>query len=1136
MNNILIIGNGSREHCIADILSNYEKNNVYVLNGNPGMYYFNPRIKLVNNIDIYNYYDISEFCINENIYYVIIGGEEHLAKGITEYLEYKHICVIGPSKIGAKLESSKYYAKQFMNSVGIPTADYQVYNYDDLVNYIYKLKNDLITKYNGVYNLNNIISKMVIKLDGLAFGKGVYLPNTIEEMESVLTELNNNSNLNKLTDKIIVEKRLNGVEFSMMCFCDGEDTLFMPHSKDYKKIGENDTGLNTGGMGSISNVKIVDDKHLVLIKDKIKSYVLKTKYKGILYAGLLVENHNTDNPNVYVLEFNCRLGDPETQSVLQHFTPKVLTKIFECISNSTLCNIKDDVYKILNNDKNMYLTFVLSHNLYPVSKAKEPFQIDLENINNVARTYLNNPKIYTSNIFNNKNDIKSEHNEKSERNENGLYFSNGGRILSITSNCTTYINNISSNYSLAYKQLLKNYYNFNNCLSKINYTNIYYRHDIGHDIILDYILNNDKHNIYDVSNYYNNNNNIQYNVFNNLNKYNLTFLCSNNCTSGLNTIFYFISNIIKRNSYFENNLNLKKLFNIILENTSPNSNLNYDLSFINNINIITNNDDAGVLNLKEKYLEFIVNLLSTKEFNNDLNNSKFMELVYNCFDKYVHIIIINSKLYSKNTYNKYLLDELIKLNTHYIFLLGYMKIIPTSIINVFKNRIFNIHPSLLPKYKNMMDLNIHKKVIENKDTISGCTLHIVEEKVDAGSILMQKTVLLNDLIDTNDLNEYTPLLLKKYIQSEESNLIFNFIQTLPLYDYISINQLPENNINQILTYRSSGVDIDMGNLFIDIIKKNLKENKLQNANIIGGFSGTYKLSDGSKLLATTDGVGTKLELARNYNHLDNIGIDLVAMSVNDLLITGAKPLFFLDYYAINKLDLQVGEKVIKSIIEGCNQSNMILLGGETAEMPLVYTRDKFDLAGFCVGLLEKNQIEYPLKEKINENDILFMLPSNGVHSNGYSLINKILTNSKTKVYNFENTNYSSNVDVINDLLKPTYIYYNEIQKLKEVFGTHLLGMAHITGGGLVDNIPRILNKNQSFKLTKKWKVPDVFKFIYKNSTMTLDDMYKTYNLGIGIVFIVSQNYPNNEKQQIYKNLEIGRVINNSSPLLFDDLL
>ena len=1103
MNNILIIGTGSREHCIADILSNYEKNNVYVLKGNSGMNYFNPNIKLVNNIDVYNYYDISEFCIKNNIYYVIIGSEEHLAKGITEYLEDKYINVIGPTKSAAKLESSKYYAKQFMTSVGIPTANYEVYSYEALVDYVQELKKDLINNNDYLNKINNIIKNLVVKLDGLAFGKGVYLPNTIEEMENVLNELSNNKNLNKLTDKIIVEKRINGIEFSMMCFCDGEDILFMPHSKDYKKIGENDTGLNTGGMGSISNVKIVDEKHLIYIKEKIKNYILKTKYKGILYTGLIVENHNTNNPNVYVLEFNCRLGDPETQSVLQHFSPKILTNIFECISNSSLYKIKEEVYKILNNDKNMYLTFVMSHNLYPVGKAKEPFSIDLEHIYNISKTYLNNPKIYTSCISSNSNNTK--------------YCSTGGRILSITSNWNNYINNMSSNYDLVYKQLLKNYYNFNNCLSKISYSDIYYRHDIGFDIILDYMLNNSNTAT--------------------LKKYNLTFLCSNNCTSGLNTIFYFISSIIKNNKYIDTNKNLKKLFNIILEETSPNNNLNYDLSYINNINIITNNDDAGILKIKEKYLEFIINLLSTKEFNNDLDNNTFLELVCNCFDKYVNIFVINSDLYDKNTYNKYLLDKLISLNTHYIFLLGYMKIIPVSIINIYKNRIFNIHPSLLPKYKNMMDLEIHKKVIENNESISGCTLHIVEEKVDTGLILIQKNVLLNDLAIINNINEYTPLLLKKYIQNEETKLIFNFIQTLPLYDYISINELPENKINQILTYQSSGVDIDMGNLFINIIKKNLKENKLQNANTIGGFSGTYKLGDGSKLLATTDGVGTKLELARKYNHLENIGIDLVAMSVNDLLITGAKPLFFLDYYAINKLDLQVGEKVIKSIIDGCNQSNMILLGGETAEMPLVYTRDKFDLAGFCVGLLEKDQIEYPLKEQIQENDILFMLPSNGVHSNGYSLINKILNKNKegSNTYNLENTNYTNNVDVINDLLKPTYIYYNEIQKLKEIFGTHLLGMAHITGGGLVDNIPRVLNKQQSFKLTKKWDIPDVFKFIYKNSNMSLEDMYKTYNLGIGIVFIVSQNYPNNEKQQIYKNLEIGRVINNSNPILFDDL-
>lgn len=277
-----------------------------------------------------------------------------------------------------------------------------------------------------------------------------------------------------------------------------------------------------------------------------------------------------------------------------------------------------------------------------------------------------------------------------------------------------------------------------------------------------------------------------------------------------------------------------------------------------------------------------------------------------------------------------------------------------------------------------------------------------------------------------------------------------------------------------MNYKNSGVDIERGNDFVDIIKNICKHDK------IGGFSGIYE-HNGIKLVASTDGVGSKLELCKTLNKYDKIGIDLVAMCVNDIICQGAKPLFFLDYYAMNKLDLDRGRDIISGINEGCKQSGCILLGGETAEMPLLYRENTFDLAGFSVGVIE-NDI-YP--KNIIEEDLIYGIRSTGVHSNGFSLINKLL-----EKYDYD----------LNELITPTKIYVRDLNNLKNKYSDYIKGFSHITGGGLIDNIPRILDNDLNFNITIS-NIPDVFKWIYDKSDMSIEDMFKTYNCGIGMVVI-----------------------------------
>ena len=298
-----------------------------------------------------------------------------------------------------------------------------------------------------------------------------------------------------------------------------------------------------------------------------------------------------------------------------------------------------------------------------------------------------------------------------------------------------------------------------------------------------------------------------------------------------------------------------------------------------------------------------------------------------------------------------------------------------------------------------------------------------------------------------------------------------------------------------MDYLNSGVDVNKGNSFVSIIK-DITKNKN-----IGGFSGIYEYNN-IKLVASTDGVGTKLELCKKINKYDTIGIDLVAMCVNDIICQGAKPLFFLDYYAMGKLNLEIGKDIINGINIGCNESECLLLGGETAEMPIIYKDKDFDLAGFSVGIIEDDI--FP--KNMEEGDLIYGIESSGVHSNGFSLINKIL---ETKEYNIE------------ELMTPTKIYVKDLNKLKEKYKNKIKGFAHITGGGLIDNIPRIINEGYNMNIDKFWKIPNVFKWIYSNSDMEVLDMFKTYNCGIGMVVIFDKN---TEIDIFDELIELGNII------------
>lgn len=335
-----------------------------------------------------------------------------------------------------------------------------------------------------------------------------------------------------------------------------------------------------------------------------------------------------------------------------------------------------------------------------------------------------------------------------------------------------------------------------------------------------------------------------------------------------------------------------------------------------------------------------------------------------------------------------------------------------------------------------------------------------------------------------------------------------------------------------INYKDAGVDVANGQKEVELIK-NLVE-KTQSKNVLsklGGFSGLFSLENlnikNPVLVSGTDGVGTKVMLAQMMDKHDTIGIDCVAMCVNDILCQGAKPLFFLDYIACGKLVPEKMEKIVKGVADGCLQANASLIGGETAEMPGLYKENDYDLAGFCVGIVDKEKII--TGEKIKKGDHIFGLKSSGIHSNGYSLVRKIVL-EKEKL-SLDEKIEGLDTSLGEELLKPTKIYVKEILALLEKI--EINGLSHITGGGFYENIPRMIPDGLCAKIdVRNIPLPKIFSLLEKWGELDKKDMYETFNMGVGLVFVVDKKDIEKIKEIIDEDelLDLGEVIENDEKI------
>mgnify|MGYP005693857283 CR=1 FL=1 len=458
---------------------------------------------------------------------------------------------------------------------------------------------------------------------------------------------------------------------------------------------------------------------------------------------------------------------------------------------------------------------------------------------------------------------------------------------------------------------------------------------------------------------------------------------------------------------------------------------------------------------------------------------------------------VSAKGLSRAQYDAECTAALVGAGVDYVLLVGYMRILSPSFCKFWAGRCINVHPSLLPKHAGGMDLHVHQAVIDAGEEETGCTIHEVTDDVDGGPIILQKKVLVG--------KDDTAESLKAKVQPFEGPAFVEAIEGFMK--------------GKVISYADAGVSIDAGNNLVEMIKPFCKATRRVGCDAdLGGFGGLFDLAAAgydakeTVLIGATDGVGTKLRVAQSTKKHSTVGIDLVAMCVNDLIVAGGEPLFFLDYFATGHLEITEAAEVVKGIAEGCRQAGCGLIGGETAEMPSMYAPGDYDLAGFSVGAVARDRI---LPQGIGPGDVLLGLASSGIHSNGFSLVRKLIEK--------EGLSYESpcpwdpNAETIGDsLLTPTKIYVKScLPLLKEGI---VKGMSHITGGGLLENLPRSLPKGIGAEITNHPSLPSVFSWMKNVSGLDDAGMLTTFNCGIGMVLIVDKSCASQAKTML---LEAG---------------
>ncbi|CRK93468.1 CLUMA_CG007004, isoform A [Clunio marinus] len=1113
MKNILVIGSGGREHAICWKLQQSKNvSTVYALPGSHAIAQLE-KAKIAEDLNLKDFQSIAAWCLKNKIELVVVGPEDSLANGITDVLNEAGIKCFGPSKKGAQIEANKDWSKAFMERHEIPTAQYKSFtNPDEAKNFIKTAP----------------FQALVVKASGLAAGKGVIVAKNVEEA-CTAAEILGSHKFGNAGDVVVIEELLSGEEVSVLAFVDSENVRMLLPAQDHKRLKDNDEGLNTGGMGAYCPCPLISKAELEFVQSQVLQKAVDglrkegIKYNGILYAGMML---TPNGPKT--LEFNCRFGDPETQVIL----PLLEHDLFN-VMIATATNQLNTIDELKFKENCSAVGVVMASKGYPETSTKGCIIKGIETISS-NQLYL----IFHSGT------LKNSDNE---------WTTNGGRVLInvalaqdlivaanlATSACDVVVFDGSQFRRDIAKKAFK-------CSSTISYKDSGVDIEAGESLV---------QRIKPLARGTNRSGVIgEVGSFGGLFRLkDVTFVNREG-----EEVNYKDPVLVQGTDGVGTKLKIAEAMNIW-------DTIGIDLVAMCVNDVLCNGAEplafldyiaCGRLDVPTAALIVKGISIACRESNCALLGGETAEMpsMYRpgTYDLAGYCVgVVENDLILPKMNDIHVGDIVIALPSSGLHSNGF------SLVNkIFESTGFKLSDPapfsesgktfgrefLTPTKLYMSDvLPLLRR--ENVKALAHITGGGLVENIPR--ILPPELGVQIDAITWKIPPVFGWLAAKGNVEDQEMLKTFNcgigMILILPRgeidWESISDAKLIGNVVNRdgdlpqvivknftnclskisepwkdgksvkIISYKQSGVDIQAGNSLVQNIKPHAKSTNRDGVlGSIGSFGGLFRLRDLKKvyndpvLVLGTDGVGTKLKIAQQLEKHETVGIDLVAMCVNDILCNGAEPMTFLDYFACGKLKVDVATNVVCGIAEGCRQSKCALLGGETAEMPGMYDPNVYDLAGFALGLTEFNKI-LPKRDSINVGDVIIGLPSSGIHSNGLSLVRKVLETIYRKLEDIAPFS-ASEKNFGEELLVPTKIYIQQILPALET--GFVKALAHITGGGLWENIPRVLPHHLTAELNGKViNIQPIFGWLTSVGKVDKLELMKTFNCGVGMVLIAS---------------------------------
>ncbi|CAH2048229.1 unnamed protein product, partial [Iphiclides podalirius] len=1106
--NVLVIGSGGREHALCWKLADSPfVKKIYCAPGSVGISSVD-KVESVD-IDIKNFPALGKWCTDNSIDLVVIGPEDPLANGIVDALQEMGVRCFGPTKAGAEIEANKSWSKKFMVKYQIPTARFQSFT-------------DAAAA--KEYINSAPFPALVVKASGLAAGKGVVVAATGEEACRAVDEILTDAKYGAAGRTVVVEELLEGEEVSVLAFTDGETVSVMPPAQDHKRVGDGDTGPNTGGMGAYCPCPLITRDQLADVKDQVLQRAVDAlkaegiKYVGVLYAGLMITKSGP-----MTLEFNCRFGDPETQ-VLMMLLETDLYKIMDACVNGTLKQVQ-----VTWNTKMAAVGVVIASKGYPETSTKGCVISGLSQL--ASQPGL---MVFHSGVA---------------RGANGSLVTWGGRVVLVAARAGALRAAAAAATAAA---------------AAIDFPGAHHRKDIAHRAFskvngLSYLesgvdmeaaatlvrqiepLATGTH---------------RRGVLGRLGCYSGLFQLSAmdarlqdpvlvQGTDGVGTKLKIAESMQKFDTLGQD-LVAMCVNDILCAGAEPFAFLDYIACGRLQVDVATaivkgiadacqlagcallGGETAEIPSMYEagKYdlAGFAVGVVEGARQLPRRDRLRPGDLLlalpssgpHSNGYSLVHRIMRDSGLSYRERapfspsgrcfgeefleptalYVRALLPALrrglVKALAHITgggLLENVPRVLPRQLRARFDATKFDIKPVF--GWLQAAGAVPDQEMLRTFNCGVGMVVIAAPESLDQLRAAVEGEMRLVGLVELRDPAGGPQVVVERFAEA-----------MAPLRAPYAALAAPRP-----LSYKDSGVDIEAGDSLVSLIKP-LARSTIRSGVIggLGGFGGCFQLKaieheyKDPVLVVAADGVGSKLQVAQRCDRHDSIGLDLVAMCVNDVLCNGARPLTFLDYFACGALDVRVAERVVAGVAAGCRQAEAALIGGETAEMPGMYPPGVYDIAGFALGVVERSHI-LPKINDITVGDIIIGLPSNGVHSNGFSLIHKLM--KKAGLTLEDKAPFSKEgLTLGEELIKPTRIYVASV--LPALQRGVVKAVAHVTGGGLLGNLPRVIPESVRARLNAHWwHVHPVFAWIADTGAVNDEEMLRTFNCGIGMVLIVA---------------------------------